>query len=319
MHPEVVVFDARPRRIFPRWPLVAITDAILPVVPAHKISARPAVDRRIELFEQRECVATHAVDVVKRHQRRGPDPKPATATPRDLEPYGITRPVRVKRNSVFLERGRECLNRHHLSLGGPGSPDQTDVNRHRRVAGQNHIPDVAPTRDDGQPGLRNTATLDGRAQIHLRGMCANKRPSRRHRHRTGRTNGLPRRRHVLPITPRFADRRIKLAVLKHLRPDPAVDAAAEMFDELPVDQVRHHLPRGGGVDHDVGLQLTGLDQFKGQVVEPGSAGSRSGFARSRASARGAKCGGEDEAVLSSGVEGDGHPRPVRRSRDSLRR
>ena len=70
---EVVVLDALPGRVLARRAAVAVADAVVPVVAADEIAARPAIDRRVEFLEQRERVGPHAVDVVGRHERDGAD------------------------------------------------------------------------------------------------------------------------------------------------------------------------------------------------------------------------------------------------------
>ena len=65
---DVVVLDPEPGRVLARRAAVGITDAVLPVVAADEIAARPAIYRRIQLLEQGQDIGTEALDVVCRHQ-----------------------------------------------------------------------------------------------------------------------------------------------------------------------------------------------------------------------------------------------------------
>ena len=47
---EIVVLDALPGRVLSRRSAVGVSDAVPPVVAADEISARPAIDRRVELL-----------------------------------------------------------------------------------------------------------------------------------------------------------------------------------------------------------------------------------------------------------------------------
>ena len=76
---HVVVLDALPGRVLARRPAVGVADAVLPVVPAHEVAARPAVDGGVELAEESEGVRAPAQHVVDRHQRHGPDRERARA------------------------------------------------------------------------------------------------------------------------------------------------------------------------------------------------------------------------------------------------
>src|SRR5258706_15653154 len=96
MNTEVIVLDARPRRILPRRTLVAITDAVLPVVAADKIAARPAINGRVEFFEQRQSVRAHAADVVGRHERRRADQKLSSALSNNCESCQVRRASRFE-------------------------------------------------------------------------------------------------------------------------------------------------------------------------------------------------------------------------------
>jgi hypothetical protein len=68
---EVVVLYTGPGGFFSRGALIAVTDAISPVVAADKISSGPAIDWGIKLFEQFERISPHTFDVICRHKRDG--------------------------------------------------------------------------------------------------------------------------------------------------------------------------------------------------------------------------------------------------------
>jgi hypothetical protein len=52
MHPDVVGFNACPCGITSRRSAITFAKAVTPVITADKITARPAIERRIQLFEQ---------------------------------------------------------------------------------------------------------------------------------------------------------------------------------------------------------------------------------------------------------------------------
>ena len=64
------MLDPLPGEVFARRTTIGIADAVFPVVPAGKVSARPAIDCGVELLEQFQGVSPQALDVVGRHQRK---------------------------------------------------------------------------------------------------------------------------------------------------------------------------------------------------------------------------------------------------------
>ena len=52
MYAYIVVLDTLPCRVLARRPAVAVTDAVLPVIPADEVASRPAIDRCIEFLQQ---------------------------------------------------------------------------------------------------------------------------------------------------------------------------------------------------------------------------------------------------------------------------
>ena len=65
---------------------------------------------------------------------------------------------------------------------------------------------------------------------------------------------------------------VELAVFEHFGPDPAVDAASEMFDELAVDEGRDGFAGLVGVDGGLEGELVEVEFDEGQLVEPGTSG-----------------------------------------------
>ena len=70
---EIVVLDAGPGRVLAGRAAVTVPDAVAPVVAAHEVATRPAVDSAVELLQERERVAAHAFEIVGRHDRRRPE------------------------------------------------------------------------------------------------------------------------------------------------------------------------------------------------------------------------------------------------------
>jgi hypothetical protein len=73
IQPEIIMLDAFPRGVLARRTAIPIAEAVAPVVTAHEIPARPAIYRRIEFLQQRECVRPHPLHVVRGHQGHGPN------------------------------------------------------------------------------------------------------------------------------------------------------------------------------------------------------------------------------------------------------
>ena len=67
--PTIPVGKGEAIRIMTGAPVPPGADAIVPVVAADKISARPAIVGRVELLEQRQRVGAQAADVVAGHER----------------------------------------------------------------------------------------------------------------------------------------------------------------------------------------------------------------------------------------------------------
>ena len=94
----------------------------------------------------------------------------------------------------------------------------------------------------------------------------------------------------------------ELAVLEHLGPDAAVDAAAEVLDELAVDVLADGLAGFRGVDRDAGLLgLAAADQGEGDLVERGGPGRQAPAAEEAV---------DHDRVVELGVELDGDWGPV---------
>ena len=132
-------------------------------------------------------------------------------------------------------------------------------------------------------------------------MHPDERPRRGHRHAARLADERPGR---FPLRHRMEE----LAVFQHLRPDAAIDAAAEVLDELAVDVLRHRRARQPGIDRDGRRQRSRRQHLQRHVVEP------------RRAARAAPTAEEAvdlDGVVAVGVELERHPRPVVRARDSL--
>src|SRR3990172_3865552 len=115
MNTDIVVLDALPGRIFARRTLVALADAVAPIVAADEIAARPAIDRRVQLFEQRHNICSPPFDVIGWHQGNGKNSKLATAAADDFQPGVFARSRWLKVEWVGLKSYIElfdCYTQH---------------------------------------------------------------------------------------------------------------------------------------------------------------------------------------------------------------
>ena len=111
------------------------------------------------------------------------------------------------------------------------------------IAGQPNAADVLLALAQSQFALDDAGRLAIAGQRDLRSMRADKGLVAVHRHLFGRPDGFPRR--LLR-----SDRVEEFSVFEHFRPDAAVDAAAEVLDELAVNVLRQRLAGLAGVDRD---------------------------------------------------------------------
>ena len=277
---EVVVLDPGPRRVLARRTPVAVPDAVAPVVAADEITARPAIDRALELLQQRERVSAQAVDVVGGHQRRRPE-EHVTLEHADLQQRALL-DSRLGGESEGPLREVITLegNFLHGAIGRALSPDQCYLDL--SGAAQRLRPDVAVVT---QAGLHaEVALADARAGIDARRVVPDERTGLDHRHRRRVADDLPRRgahdrivaveshlpREIAALDALVRrvlrrDREIEFPVLQHLGPDAAVDATAEVLDELAVDVRIDRFTGLGGVD----LNVDGAGAQAGQGQEQG--------------------------------------------------
>ena len=259
VEPDVVGLDAFPGRVLARRPPVALTDAVLPVVAAHEVAARPAVDGRGQFLEARVRVGAPTVEVVFRHQGHGADPEASLAVAGDLQASVVGGSRSRERQRQFRVLLADLVDRNGLAIGHPAAPHQADPHgRDRGSAAENDPADVPAALDEPQPLLHQPAGLVSAGKAHDRSLLADVRPLPVHRHAIPVPDHQPRRAHeqlvsvglALPRrTARLEERPRRrlaidgveeLAIFQHLGPEAAVDAAAQVLDELPV-----HVGRDG--------------------------------------------------------------------------
>ena len=236
--PDVVVLHALPRGVLARRPPVALADAVAPVVAAHEVAAGPAVDRRVQLAQQRQRVGAEALDVVGRHERHGADPDSALSAGGDLQPRVIGRCAGREGNRIRPVALVERPDGHRLPVRRPGAPHEADFDRPglRRALQRPAAAGVARASHDAEAGLGEARRPARAVQLELRRVRPHERLRPRHRHAARLAEDRPRR---LP----FRHGVEELPVVDHLGPDATVDAAAQMLDELAVDVLRHRRGR----------------------------------------------------------------------------
>ena len=70
----------------------------------------------------------------------------------------------------------------------------------------------------------------------------------------------------------LGDREVELAILEHLGPDPAVDAASQVLDELAVDERRDRLARLVRMDRCLEREFLQVQFFQCNLVVPRTPG-----------------------------------------------
>ncbi len=263
---HVVVLDPLPGGVLARRPAVAVADPVAPVVAADEVAARPAVDGRVQFAQQGEHVGPEAFDVVGRHQRDNSHVQPVPAADRDLQPAVVGRGSGGEAQRYLLPGGGNAVDVQGLPVGGAVTPDQADGNRcGAGIAAQHDPPFVALPGHQPQARLDESGGLGLRCRTEGRRLGADVGRRTVHGQRGGVAEDAPGR--------LLAGRRVEeLPVLEHLGPDAAVDAAAQVLDELAVDVLRDRLAGAGRVDRSLGANLTCGEQLDGEIVEPGPAG-----------------------------------------------
>ena len=292
-----------PGRVLARRPPVAVADAVAPVVAADEVAARPAVDGRIELLEERQDLGPEAFDIVRRHDRGRSDLERAAARRDDLEPGVLGRRAGLEGEGEGPVIAADGLDREGLAGVRAVAPDEADGDRRgARVSGQDDAPHVFLPFDEGQRLLGDPARARARER-HARRVAAREGLDLVHLDQAGLADRLPGRFAL-------ADRPEEFAVLEHLGPDPLVDAAAQVLDELAVDVLGHRLPGLAAVDHDLGrAEILAGEPNQLDVVEPGLA---------RRPAPATEEARHFEGVVGAGVELDIDLAPIQRPRERRR-
>ena len=227
---EVVVLDSAPGGVSPRWTAVSITDSVAPVVAAHKVSAGPAVDRSAQFLELHKSVAAHAFDVVGGHDGEGSEGDGA-AFDSDRNGHFIT-------SFVSLELVGELCIATGFGVDGCGfgaegngdfggsreglEPDGADV-LFTGEGAETVLADFGPVGKDGGVAADEDVLLRhfNLAAIDLPGRSADAGEVGVFHRDIGRVGGF--------------DGVEEFAIFEHFSPDAAVDATAEVLDELAVD------------------------------------------------------------------------------------
>jgi hypothetical protein len=300
---DVVVFNALPCRVLARRTAITIADAIPPVVAADEVPARPPVDGGVQLAKQCNHVRAEPLDVVSGHQRGGANPEASGSAARDLNPPRVSRDASREHKRCRGEGRGRPWDVDGLAIGCPGSPYQAHANRRRAgVAGEDDPADIAPALDECQTILDEAGWRAGSRQADFRRLSTDKGCLAAHHDVRSIADNRPRR--------FFRARRVvELAVLEHLRPDAAVDAASEVLDELTVDVLRHRRPRSCRIDRDGGCERLGRQQLEADVVVPG---------RAPRAAKAAEEAVDLERVVAARVEVEAHLGPVPGAADRRR-
>ncbi len=259
MNPHIVILDTRPGRVFPRRTPVGFPEAIAPVVPAHKIPARPAIHRRVEFLEHLHRVFPPPLDVVAGHQRCGRNPEFPRPFRDNLETPLVGRSARLELDRILGILRLQGVNFHRFAVFGTFAPDQAHFDRScRGVTRQDHPPHILLILHQTQFFLRQTGRFARQGEfrrllilhvhfflLHLQGASL--------------SHDQPRRRHQNPglffcLSPRLAHIARhgieKLAIHQHFGPRPPINTLPEMLHELPIHILGNRFARLGRVNAD---------------------------------------------------------------------
>jgi hypothetical protein len=143
-----------PGRVLARRTAVGVADAVLPVVAADEIAARPTVDGRIQVLEQREDLGTEALDIARRHERDGAHPEGLTTARPNLQTGILGRGTGRKRygeGSIIIP---DVLNTHRLPVFGAITPNQAHFNGQGAwISGEHNPAGIGFPFDDSQVPL----------------------------------------------------------------------------------------------------------------------------------------------------------------------
>ena len=232
-----------------------------------EVAARPAVDAGVQGLEDIDDFAPPALDVVCGHERDGADAQGADAGRDDLDAAVIGGGRALEGEREFAVGRSQAADRQRTAVGVLGTAPEADRRPNPGIAREEDVADVGSVAQDGQSGLANAAWL-GRAQRDLRGMITHEGVRGVHGDRLARADRSPATRRsaegASAASPRVRirigsfdrDRVEELAIVDHLRPHPAVDERAGMFDEHAVEiridgrealaRVDHRADRRGG-------------------------------------------------------------------------
>ena len=169
-------------------------------------------------------------------------PRPSAAI--SSRPWSVSAPA-VKRQRRLDVLGAERCDGDRLAIVRPVAPDEAHADR--RGAGLPGEPDPADVLLRSRTSPSSPWTMPPR-RGDLGAVLADERLGGVHRDRIGRAERFPGRLLV-------ADGREELAVFEHFGPNPAVDAAAQVLDELAVDVLRDRRSDVRRVDFDGGPLL----------------------------------------------------------------
>ncbi len=170
---HVVGLHRVPDRVHDGRALVGIADGVAPLVPGDEVAAGEAIDAGVQLPERGHDLRPEAFNVVRRHQRDGPNVKRARAGSRDLEPGVVAVASDFEPQPVLLIAGAELADDDGLAVGRSGPPDQSDVHGRTRRTGQDDPARVGPALSHRQSGLLDSVRLgaelhQGRVVAHVR-------------------------------------------------------------------------------------------------------------------------------------------------------
>ncbi|OQB31176.1 MAG: hypothetical protein BWY07_02391 [Candidatus Hydrogenedentes bacterium ADurb.Bin170] len=254
MDAHIVVLNPCPGGIFAGRPFIPVADAVAPVVSAYEITARPAIDGRIQFTHEGKCIGAKAVHMIVGHEGRSGDEDAPFPGKTESEAGMRIRTARCQLKGKASEFSGNAFQRAGGFLPGIRSPLQHCFRLiNRTFTAEIHITFIGISGDHFQSGMSDAAQAAFFVQNNSTVLFSAERILPAHENAFRRSDDLPGRSlqnlvglsvslpggfialmHA-PAFPVAVYREEKFPVFQHLRPDAAINAATQVFNELSIN------------------------------------------------------------------------------------